>query len=324
MKQRQATDKPSNDYGRVAVIYGGNSAEREISLLSGQAVFDGLLEKGINAVLIDSRNDLYQQLKSANIDRAFIALHGRDGEDGVIQGFLKTLSIPYTGSNTESCAIAMNKLVCKQIWRQIGLPTADFHLVGKKQKFELHDAERLIAELGDVLFVKPIREGSSVGMSKTNSPEELVEAVSEAQNYDPVLIETFVQGDEYTVSILEAFTLPSIRMTTPREFYDYEAKYRANTTEYFCPSGLTKDDESQLQALAQAAFNSIGCSGWGRVDFIRCQTSHRFELLEVNTIPGMTKTSLVPKAAKSIGMDFPSLVERILHTSMNTREAEHE
>jgi len=321
MIKSQHKSKLSANYGRVAVICGGNSAEREISLLSGEAIYNALQEKQIDSLLIDSKNasdsanKLHQRLIDEKVDRVFIALHGRDGEDGVIQGFLKIIGLPFTGSNTESCAIAMNKLVCKQIWQQIGLPTAAYELVNQAESFDLAKAKIIMDRIGQHLFVKPIREGSSVGMSKTETAKELVEAVLIAQQYDAVLVEAFIQGDEYTVALLDGFILPSIRMTTPREFYDYEAKYSANTTEYFCPSGLSKTEESELQYLAIQAFKSIGCSGWGRVDFIQNAQSKKFELLEVNTIPGMTKSSLVPKAAKAVGLDFPSLVERILLSS---------
>jgi len=325
MNTSQQNSCLSQSYGRVAVIYGGNSAEREISLLSGEAIYNALQEKKIDSLLIDSKNasdganKLHQKLIDEKIDRVFIALHGRDGEDGVIQGFLKIIGLPFTGSNTESCAIAMNKLVCKQIWQQIGLPTAAYELVNQAESFDLEKAKKIMGRVGQNLFVKPIREGSSVGMSKTESAEMLVDAVVIAQQYDAVLIEAFIQGDEYTVALLDGITLPSIRMTTPREFYDYEAKYSANTTEYFCPSGLSKIDELKLQDTALQAFQSTGCSGWGRVDFIQNNKSGQFELLEINTIPGMTKSSLVPKAAKAAGIDFPSLVEKILLTSCEVR-----
>jgi len=325
MKKDQQTSQLPQDYGRVAVIYGGNSAEREISLLSGEAIYNALREKQIDCLLVDSRNaadnanNLHQKLVDEQVDRVFVALHGRDGEDGVIQGFLKIIGLPFTGSNTESCAIAMNKLVCKQIWQQLGLPTASYELVEQGQQLNVAAARKIMQRIGDVLFVKPIREGSSVGMSKTESAEELVKAVSLAQQYDAVLIEAFIQGDEYTVAVLDGYILPSIRMTTPRAFYDYEAKYNAGTTEYFCPSGLGKSDEVTLQDLSRRAFKSIGCSGWGRVDFIQSDTTNRFELLEVNTIPGMTQTSLVPKAAEAAGVDFPSLVEQILLTSCEVK-----
>jgi len=302
-------------YGKVAVLMGGTSAERDISLLSGNAIYKGLKSKGIDAIKIDSKEFLYQSLVENKVERAFIALHGRDGEDGVIQGFLRMLNIPFTGSDTASSGLAMNKLLCKKIWRQMGLDTANFFEIAQHEVLGIEQAKNIIDELGDILFVKPIREGSSVGMSKVHNAKELVEAVNKAQQYDAVLIEQFVDGKEYTVSILNGKALPSISMVTPNEFYDYDAKYTANTTEYFCPSGLNEKDEKFLRQLALNAFDSLGCSGWGRVDFIQDNNSKKFMLLEANTVPGMTETSLVPKAAKVVGIDFADLVQEILNTS---------
>jgi len=303
------------DYGNVAVLMGGTSAERDISLLSGNAVYKGLQSKGINAIKIDTRESIYQRLIDNKIERVFIALHGRDGEDGVIQGFLRMLKIPFTGSDTASSSLAMNKLLCKRIWRQLGLDTADFLEIGMREKIGIARAKEISKELGRELFVKPIREGSSVGMSKIYSAEELVVAIKKAQEYDDVLIEQFVGGREYTISILNDKALPSISMVTPNEFYDYDAKYQSNTTKYFCPSGLNEDDEGFLQEIALNAFDSLGCSGWGRVDFIRDTITNKFMILEANTVPGMTESSLVPKAAKSVGIDFPELLIAILNTS---------
>jgi D-alanine-D-alanine ligase len=308
------------DYGKVAVLMGGTSAERGISLLSGNAIYQGLIASGIDAIKIDSKQGIYQALIDNNIDRAFIALHGRDGEDGVIQGFLRMLNIPFTGSDTASSSLAMNKLLCKRIWLQMGLKTAEFAEVGQQQVLDSTRASTIVAELGEHLFVKPIREGSSVGMSKVNGLDELVVAVKKAQKYDAVLIEKYIDGQEYTVSILNGKTLPSISMVTPNDFYDFDAKYRATTTEYFCPSGLDTEQEKALQKMALSAFDSIGCSGWGRVDFIREKNTGEFILLEANTVPGMTKTSLVPKAAQFSGLDFSKLVIEILNTSFSDRE----
>lgn len=305
----------SIEYGKVAVLMGGISAERDISLLSGKAICKGLIACGIDAVQIDTRQAIYQSLIDNDIKRAFIALHGRDGEDGVIQGFLKMLNIPFTGSDTASSALAMNKLLCKKIWLQMGLDTAEFAEVDSQEVLDREQASKLIEQLGEQLFVKPIREGSSVGMSKVNGRDELVVAVKKAQQYDSVLVEKFVDGQEYTVSILNGNALPSISMVTPNEFYDYDAKYQSKTTEYFCPSGLSSAQEYELQKKALVAFESLGCTGWGRVDFIRDKSSGNFMLLEANTVPGMTETSLVPKAAKVAGIDFSKLVKIILDTS---------
>lgn len=303
-------------YGKVAVLMGGTSAERDISLLSGNAIYQGLKDIGVDVTKIDTQKAIYDQLMAQNIDRAFIALHGRDGEDGVIQGFLKMVNIPFTGSDTASSAIAMNKLLSKKIWLQMGLQSAAFAKVDKDEDLSLLRARLIVKDLGELLFVKPIREGSSVGMSKVNGVNELVVAVKLAQQFDDVLIERYIDGREYTVAILDGKALPSISMVTPNEYYDYNAKYQASTTEYFCPSGLSQEDENQLQQIALNAFNSLGCSGWGRVDFIRDRISDEFMLLEANTVPGMTMSSLVPKAAKSAGIDFPQLVKAILNTSI--------
>ncbi len=305
------------DYGRVAVLLGGSSAEREVSLRSGNAVFNALTKQNINTIKIDPVSNLFEQLKDNNVDRVFNILHGRDGEDGVIQGFLKMLGIPFTGSDVTSSAVAMNKLLCKQIWQQMNIATANFSAVNREDKFTQEDAKNIFEKQGNILFVKPVKEGSSVGMSKVKTINELIEAVNLAHQYDETaLIESFIDGEEYTVSIIKGQALPSISMRTPREFYDYEAKYNATTTEYFCPSGLTKEEEEKLSEIALSAFKSIGCSGWGRVDFIRAKNSE-FQILEVNTVPGMTESSLVPKAAKSLDISFEELVLHILDTSFD-------
>lgn len=308
------------DCGRVAVLLGGTSNERDISLLSGEAIFQSLVKQKIDAVKIDTKHDIYSQLQENKVTRAIIALHGRDGEDGVIQGFLKLLKIPFTGSDTASSALAMNKMLSKQIWIQQGLDTAGFSIVKRNRKLDEEFINQVIDSVGFPVFVKPIREGSSVGMSKAINRQTLVEAIELAQGYDDVLVEQFISGTEYTVSILDGKALPSISMHTPNEFYDYDAKYCANTTEYYCPSGLSVDLESEIAEIAIKAFNVIGCSGWGRVDFIREESSGRFKLLEVNTVPGMTANSLVPKSAKAVGIDFDDLVTRILLTSFEAQE----
>ena len=308
--------KSNSDFGRVGVLLGGNSAEREISLLSGEAIYNALERKGVDVVKIDTKENLLASIQQANIDRAFIALHGRDGEDGVVQGFLETLSIPYTGSNVASAAISMDKLTSKQIWQQLKFPTSHFEFVTRSHDVNETEARRLFAKLGPVLFVKPVKEGSSVGMSKVSETQELIDAIALAHQYDEkVLVESFITGKEYTVSILKDVALPSISMTTPRDFYDYEAKYQSSETQYFCPSGLDDKEESALKAMALKAFYSLGCSGWGRVDFIRDGDFGQFLLLEANTVPGMTQSSLVPKAAKAMGIEFDELVLHILETS---------
>ena len=306
------------DFGKVAVLLGGSSAEREISLLSGNAIYAALKKAGVDVVKIDTQDNIYQQIVSLKIERAFIALHGRDGEDGVIQGFLKLMQIPFTGSSTAGSALAMNKLHSKQVWQQNGYQTASFKTVLRNKKMMLADAENTLDEIGPVLFVKPIREGSSVGMSKVSTAKALVDAVDLAQQYDDVLIESYIDGREYTVSILDGKALPSISMVTPNEFYDYDAKYCSSQTEYFCPSGLSDEQEAILGQLAVDAFECLGCSGWGRVDFIRQGNSDSFMLLEANTVPGMTESSLVPKSAQSVGLSFTDLVLRILASSLDS------
>ncbi|WP_196137167.1 D-alanine--D-alanine ligase [Aliikangiella sp. G2MR2-5] len=308
------------EYGKVAVLLGGNSAERDISLMSGEAIFSALIKSGVDAVKVDPKDGLINQLIDKSIERVFIALHGREGEDGVVQGCLQSMGIPYTGSNVVSAAMSMDKLISKRLWKQMGIPTAHFSSVEKGQKFTEIEARRLFAKLGPVLFVKPVKEGSSVGMSKVSDEKSLVEGVRLAHQYDnQALVETFTSGKEYTVSILRGKALPSISMETPRDFYDYEAKYQSNQTKYFCPSGLSDDDETVLQRLALKAFGALGCSGWGRVDFIRDGEFGEFLILEANTVPGMTMTSLVPKAAKAVGLGFEQLVLNILETSFDVR-----
>ncbi|MCF6193197.1 MAG: D-alanine--D-alanine ligase, partial [Kangiellaceae bacterium] len=226
----------------------------------------------------------------------------------------------FTGRGSSGSAISMNKIMSKLIWRQAGFDTADFLQLSSSAEFVLGDAEKVIETLGKVLFVKPANEGSSVGMSKSTNAEELVIAVTKAQKFGTILIEQFVDGREYTVGIVNGEALPSISMVPPNEYYDYEAKYLADTTKYFCPSGLSEDEEQQLKLTALAAFETLGCSGWGRVDFIRDKSSDVVKLLEANTIPGMTKTSLLPKAARATGMNFSELVINILSTSLAVGE----
>jgi len=310
------TNHGKANYGKVAVLLGGESSERDISLLSGDAIYQALLSNNIDAIKIDAKDEWYKELFEQSIDRVFIALHGRDGEDGVVQGFLRILNIPYTGSDTASSALAMNKQHSKQIWKHLGFATAPFEMVIQTQNFSLREAERIIGTLGKELFVKPVREGSSVGMSKVTNSDELISAVKLAQQYDDVLVETFIDGKEYTVSILNGVALPSICMVTPNTFYDYDAKYCSSSTEYFCPSGLSERDEKVLNQNAIDAFNALGCSGWGRVDFIRDGEDGDFMLLEANTVPGMTHSSLVPKSAKAAGINFSELVKKILNTSL--------
>jgi D-alanine-D-alanine ligase len=299
----------------VAVLYGGNSAEREVSLNSGRAVAEGLKRAGMTVELIDTKIITLDELKSRKIDRAFIALHGRGGEDGCVQGALEYLNIPYTGSNVLGSSLSMDKIRSKQIFKACGLPTAPF-IVADKESYEPILLKKMLVDLGGRVMVKPANEGSSIGMAQASTEEQLHNALLEAFGFDnQVLLEAWIDGPEYTVAVIGTEALPTIHMKTPREFYDYEAKYQSKSTEYFCPSGLSDDDESDIKALAIKAFNATGASGWGRVDFMRNENK-QWQILEINTVPGMTETSLVPKAAKVYGLNFSELVTKILQLSV--------
>lgn len=304
-----------NQFGKVAVLLGGSSAEREVSLKSGTAVLNGLKSVGVDAYSFDPQERNIHELLTDNCQRAFIMLHGRGGEDGVIQGALEMLGIPYTGTGVLGSALAMDKIKTKQIWQTVKLPTAVDRVVNKSL-YQPAQCEELLQALNGVAMVKPAQEGSSVGMSKVSTPEQLEQALTLAFQYDEnVLLEQFIDGQEYTVAILDGRALPSIRMHTPHAFYDYSAKYQSNSTEYFCPSGLASEDENYIATLAVKAFKSIDAKGWGRVDFMRDKNGH-FYLLEVNTVPGMTEKSLVPMAAKEAGLSFSDLSLNILKTSV--------
>lgn len=301
-----------NKYGRVAVLMGGNSAEREISLKSGQAVLAALRRQDVEAVTLQLNEPavFLDELQEIGPDRVFIALHGRGGEDGTMQGFFDTLGLPYTGSGVAGSAIAMNKDLSKRLWRTAGLPVPEAELLTPDSDFN-----RVAAKLGFPLMIKPAHEGSSVGMSLVREAHDLPTAFAAAYRYDKlVLAERYIVGGEYTASILGEQVLPLIRLQTPRAFYDYAAKYTASDTAYVCPCGLPAEQERSLQALALQAFQSLGASGWGRVDFMLDQAGQPW-LLEVNTVPGMTDHSLVPMAAKAGGMGFDELVLRILETA---------
>ncbi|MCG5049492.1 D-alanine--D-alanine ligase [Pectobacterium brasiliense] len=299
---------------KVAVLLGGTSAEREVSLLSGQAVLAGLKEAGINAHAVDTRDVSVTTLKEEGFAKVFIALHGRGGEDGTLQGVLEFLGLPYTGSGVMASALTMDKLRTKQVWQAVGLPVSPYVALDRRQYSETA-ANALLAKfthLGLPLIVKPSREGSSVGMSKVNTLSELPAALEEAFRHDDdILIEKWLSGPEYTVAILGDDVLPSIRIQPAGTFYDYEAKYLSDDTQYFCPSGLPDDQEQALAGLAMAAYRAVGCSGWGRVDFM-LDSDGAFYLLEVNTSPGMTSHSLVPMAARQRGLTFSQLVVKIL------------
>ncbi|CFR22347.1 D-alanine--D-alanine ligase [Yersinia frederiksenii] len=299
---------------KVAVLLGGTSAEREVSLLSGQAVLAGLREAGIDAHGVDTKDFPATQLKEQGFDKVFIALHGRGGEDGTLQGVLEFLQLPYTGSGVMASALTMDKLRTKWVWQALDLPISPYVALNRQQ-FETLSSEELaarVAKLGLPLIVKPSHEGSSVGMSKVDYVSELQSALVEAFRHDTdVLIEKWLSGPEFTVAILGEDVLPSIRIQAPGVFYDYEAKYLSDETQYFCPSGLSDALEQQLATLALQAYQALGCSGWGRVDVMQ-DSDGNFYLLEVNTSPGMTSHSLVPMAARQYGLSFSQLVARIL------------
>lgn len=307
-----------SEFGKVAVMLGGNSAERDVSLKSGAAVLQALLKGGIDAHAFDPAEKSLSALLDEKFDRVVIMLHGRGGEDGSMQGALQLLGLPYTGSGVLGSALAMDKIRSKQLWQSLGLPTSAF-VVAEKSTFEPSACDDIIAQLGGTVMVKPAREGSSIGMAKVSTGDALRQAVTDAFEYDTqVLLERYIQGQEFTVSLLQGQALPSIRMQTPRDFYDYEAKYQASSTEYFCPSGLSAELELRLAQLARQAFNAVGGSGWGRVDFMQ-DAQGNFYLLEANTVPGMTEKSLVPMAARVAGIDFGQLSVAILQTSVEGR-----
>ena len=299
---------------KVAVLLGGVSAEREVSLNSGAAVLAGLREGGVDAHPIDPRDVDVTRLKAMGFDKAFIALHGRGGEDGTLQGLLEITGVPYTGSGVMASAISMDKLRSKLLWQGAGLPVAPWVALTRSE-FESglnNDVIQRIDALGLPVIVKPNREGSSVGMSKVEESGALTAALALAfQHDDEVLIEKWLSGPEFTVAMLGKEILPSIRIQPAGTFYDYEAKYLSDETKYFCPSGLEAEDEANLQNLVLKAWRALGCRGWGRIDAM-LDSDGQFYLLEANTAPGMTSHSLVPMAARQAGLTFSQLVVRIL------------
>ncbi|WP_275404707.1 D-alanine--D-alanine ligase [Paraglaciecola marina] len=306
--------KAPESFGKVAVMFGGNSAEREVSLKSGTAVLNSLLEVGVNAHKFDPAEKPLTDLLVEKFDRVVIMLHGRGGEDGSLQGALQQLNIPYTGTEVLGSALCMDKIRSKQVWQSLGLPTAKYKIADKRS-YDAGSCKVIMDSLGNEVMVKPAQEGSSIGMAKVDNAQQLETAIQDAFKYDnKVLIEQFIHGSEYTVSILNGEALPSISMTTPRVFYDYAAKYQADSTVYSCPSGLSLHKEAALAELALEAFDAVAGSGWGRVDFMQDKLG-KFYLLEANTVPGMTEKSLVPMAAKQAGLSFTDLSLAILTTS---------
>ncbi|WP_439887605.1 D-alanine--D-alanine ligase [Pseudomonas sp. MBLB4123] len=305
---------PVAAFGRVAVLFGGKSAEREVSLKSGNAVLRALQNAGVDAFGIDVGDDFLSRLLAEKIDRAFIVLHGRGGEDGSMQGLLECAGIPYTGSGILASALAMDKLRTKQVWQSLGLPTPRHAALAS-----VEDCRAAAAELGFPLIVKPAHEGSSIGMAKVQSVDELIAAWQDASQYDSqVLVEQWISGPEFTVAVLRGQVLPPIALGTPHSFYDYDAKYLASDTQYRIPCGLAAAQENELKELTVRACEAVGTQGWARVDVMQDAVG-QFWLLEVNTVPGMTDHSLVPMAAQAAGLDFQQLVLAILADSLEAR-----
>ncbi|KAE9525332.1 D-alanine--D-alanine ligase [Testudinibacter aquarius] len=300
---------------KIAVLYGGTSAEREVSLNSGRAVLQALKNQGFDVHGVDPQQVGLEQLKVQGFERVFNILHGRGGEDGTVQGVLEFLGIPYTGCGVLASSLTMDKMRTKMLWKGFGLPVAEMEVVNKAD-FAAFDATKIVEKLGLPLMVKPSLEGSSVGLTKVKRLEALQSAVELAFQYDEtVLVEAWLAGDEYSVPVLDGEVLPSIRIVPKGEFYDYDAKYISDDTQYFCPSGLSEAREQELKQLVKQAYESTGCRGWSRVD-VMTDSEGRFNLVEINTAPGMTSHSLFPMAAKARGYDFEQLVVKILELSV--------
>lgn len=299
-------------FGKVAVLMGGAAAERKVSIKSGTAVFTALQKQGVDVIAIDVEENPIVALGGKNIDRVINIIHGRGGEDGVIQAILESLQIAYSGSGVMASALTMDKLRTKLCWKGFGLMTPNWFIL-KSAK----DIDSCIESLGFPVIVKPALEGSSLGMSKANNKQELEQSMSLALEFNcDVFAEAWVKGEEYTVAILDGEALPIIRLETANTFYDYQAKYESNQTLYHCPCGLSKSQEEELKALALDACKVVGVKGWGRVDLF-IDKKNTAQLIEVNTVPGMTDHSLVPMAAKAQGIEFDELVWRILETSLD-------
>jgi D-alanine-D-alanine ligase len=304
--------------GPVAVLHGGWSSERDVSISSGKAVHQGLRNAGLETELIDVDRDIAEVLSTRGIRHVFNALHGPFGEDGVLQSLLQMQNISCTGSGVLASALAMDKIKSKQLWCGVDVATPAFAVHRNDQGL----ADSLQA-LGGEVFVKPANEGSSIGMARAKTVRALQQAFEQAQGFDSeVLLEQTIHGPEYTVAIVSGQILPTLRLQPARDFYDYEAKYLVDTTEYLCPCGLSAEEEAQLGELAYRAYETLGCSGWGRVDVMRDDSNGEFYVLEVNTVPGMTDHSLVPMAAKAAGIGFSALVLNILLASLGGSEGE--
>ena len=299
---------------KIAVLLGGTSAEREVSLNSGTAVLNALRKQGYDAHPIDPKTFPVATLKEQGFDRVFNILHGRGGEDGTMQGLLEQIGIPYTGCGVMASALTMDKMRTKMLWKAFGLPVAEMEIVTVENRATLNP-EVVVKKLGLPLMVKPSLEGSSVGLTKVKTMEELESAVDFALKFDrTVLIEEWLAGDEFTVPVLDGEVLPSIKIVPEGEFYDYDAKYISDNTQYFCPAGLSDAREQELRRLVKQAYDVVGCRGWSRID-VMADAEGKFRLVEVNTNPGMTSHSLFPKSAATVGYSFEQLVEKILELS---------
>ena len=297
----------ARDFGKVAVLLGGKSSEREVSLMSGTAVLEALQRQGVDAHAFDTGQRSLSDFAAEKFDRAFIILHGRYGEDGTIQGALDLMGVPYTGSGVMACALAMDKWRTKLVWQACGIPTPRYEMLHGRSDFAA-----TARELGLPLIIKPAREGSTIGLSKVTDAKDVETAYVEAARYDPmVLAEQFIDGPELTAAILDDEALPLVRIEAPGHNYDYNAKYFSDETQYFCPAGIASELEDRIKRLCADSYRIIGCSGWGRVD-VMLDGDDQPWILEVNTVPGMTNHSLVPMAAKAAGLSFDQLVMRIL------------
>lgn len=300
----------TNGFGKVAVLMGGWAAERSVSLKSGQAVLEGLLEQGVDAYKVDADRNVINVLREEKFDCVFNILHGRGGEDGEIQGALEISQIPYTGCGVMASAISMDKLMTKRLWSGANLPTPAFEILTEQSDFDA-----VVSKLGLPLIIKPAQEGSSIGMTKVTQAEQLKPAYEKAAEFDnTVFAEQWVSGKEFTVSILGDQVLPAIQIVAKTDFYDFDAKYESNETEYHCPCNLEEKEEVELKILSKKSFEMLGGKGWGRVDLMQ-DAEGKFWLIEVNTTPGMTDHSLVPMAAKQHGLSFPELTVEILKTT---------
>ena len=307
---RSAAPGTAAKCGRVAVLMGGNSAEREVSLKSGQAVYQALLEAGVDAVAVDLQDDALAQLSALDVDRVFNVLHGRGGEDGTIRALLDYLGMPSTGSGVGALALTMDKVLTKKVLLASGIPTPDFIELDSEA-----DCERLLDELGLPVFVKPVHEGSSIGMTPVREAAELLPAWKKAHRYGAVFAEKYIDGGEYTAGFIGGDILPLIRLETPRDFYDYDAKYLADDTNYICPSGLDAETVRDIEDLVRSTIRATRVSDWGRIDLMQDGDGQPW-IIEVNTVPGMTDHSLIPMAGRAAGLEMPELVLRILESTL--------